>query len=154
MLETVQIFTDGSCLGNPGVGGWAAKLILYRNEEQLYKILKGSKKSTTNNEMELTAVVEGLKAIKKPVNIEVYSDSAYVINTMTRGWIDTWVAKGWVSSTGQVVNRELWEQIYNYNKQYKIKWNKVKAHLDDANNNQVDCIARKEAEQLQRFYNI
>ena len=103
-MEKIIIYTDGACSGNPGPGGWAA-ILIYNGKE---KEISGGNKNTTNNIMEITAVIEGLKALKYPCEVELYSDSAYVVNTFTQGWIFNWMQKGWKTASGDSVkNKEL-----------------------------------------------
>ena len=138
-MEKIIIYTDGACSGNPGPGGWAAVLI-YNGKE---KEISGGNKNTTNNIMEITAVIEGLKALKYPCEVELYSDSAYVVNTFTRGWIFNWMQKGWKTASGDSVkNKELWQELYSLTKIHKVTFNKVKGHADNHYNNRCDELAR------------
>lgn len=138
-MEKIIIYTDGACSGNPGPGGWAAVLI-YNGKE---KEISGGNKNTTNNIMEITAVIEGLKALKYPCEIELYSDSAYVVNTFTQGWIFNWMQKGWKTASGDSVkNKELWQELYSLTKIHKVTFNKVKGHADNHYNNRCDELAR------------
>lgn len=138
-MEKIIIYTDGACSGNPGPGGWAAVLI-YNGKE---KEISGGNKNTTNNIMEITAVIEGLKALKYPCEVELYSDSAYVVNTFTQGWIFNWMQKGWKTASGDPVkNKELWQELYSLTKIHKVTFNKVKGHADNHYNNQCDELAR------------
>lgn len=138
-MEKIIIYTDGACSGNPGPGGWAAVLI-YNGKE---KEISGGNKNTTNNIMEITAVIEGLKALKYPCEVELYSDSAYVVNTFTQGWIFNWMQKGWKTASGDSVkNKELWEELYSLTKIHKVTFNKVKGHADNHYNNRCDELAR------------
>lgn len=125
--------------GNPGPGGWGA-ILMYRNHK---KEISGAKLDTTNNIMELTAVVEALKLIKFPCSIKVYSDSAYVINGFTQGWIYNWMKKGWKTADGSPVkNKELWQTLYQFTQIHKIEFIKVKGHSDNDYNNRCDELAR------------
>ncbi len=125
--------------GNPGPGGWGA-ILMYRNHK---KEISGAKLDTTNNIMELTAVVEALKLIKFPCSIKVYSDSAYVINGFTQGWIYNWMKKGWKTADGSPVkNKELWQTLYQFTQIHKIEFIKVKGHSDNEYNNRCDELAR------------
>ena len=127
-------------LGNPGPGGWGA-ILMYGNHK---KEISGANPNTTNNIMELTAVVEALKLIKFPCSIKVYSDSAYVINGFTQGWIYNWMKKGWKTADGSPVkNKELWQTLYQYTQIHKIEFIKVKGHSDNEYNNRCDELARK-----------
>lgn len=138
-MEKIIIYTDGACSGNPGSGGWAAVLI-YNGKE---KEISGGNKNTTNNIMEITAVIEGLKALKYPCEVELYSDSAYVVNTFTQGWIFNWMQKGWKTASGDSVkNKELWQELYSLTKIHKVTFNKVKGHADNHYNNRCDELAR------------
>lgn len=138
-MEKIIIYTDGACSGNPGPGGWAAVLI-YNGKE---KEISGGNKNTTNNIMEITAVIEGLKALKYPCKVELYSDSAYVVNTFTQGWIFNWMQKGWKTASGDSVkNKELWQELYSLTKIHKVTFNKVKGHADNHYNNRCDELAR------------
>ena len=138
-MEKIIIYTDGACSGNPGPGGWAAVLI-YNGKE---KEISGSNKNTTNNIMEITAVIEGLKALKYPCEVELNSDSAYVVNTFTQGWIFNWMQKGWKTASGDPVkNKELWQELYSLTKIHKVTFNKVKGHADNHYNNRCDELAR------------
>ena len=132
-MEKIIIYTDGACSGNPGPGGWAAVLI-YNGKE---KEISGGNKNTTNNIMEITAVIEGLKALKYPCEVELYSDSAYVVNTFTQGWIFNWMQKGWKTASGDSVkNKKLWQELYSLTKIHKVTFNKVNY------NNRCDELAR------------
>ena len=138
-MEKVVIYTDGACSGNPGPGGWAAVLI-YNNVQ---KELSGGSRSTTNNVMEVTAVIEALKALKYPCEVELYSDSAYVVNSFDKGWIYNWMKNNWQTSSKEPVkNRELWEELYKLTKIHKVHFNKVKGHADVKYNNRCDELAR------------
>ena len=126
-------------LGNPGPGGWGA-ILMYGNHK---KEISGANPNTTNNIMELTAVVEALKLIKFPCSIKVYSDSAYVINGFTQGWIYNWMKKGWKTADGSPVkNKELWQSLYQFTQIHKIEFIKVKGHSDNEYNNRCDESAR------------
>ena len=138
-MEKVTIYTDGACSGNPGPGGWGAVLI-YKGTE---KELSGSSKDTTNNIMEVTAVIEALKALKFPCEVELYSDSAYVVNCFSHGWIYNWIKKDWHTASGEPVkNKELWQELYSLTKTHKVSFNKVKGHADNKYNNRCDELAR------------
>ena len=138
ILEDVTIYTDGACSGNPGKGGWGAILMC----KGKMKEISGGEKETTNNRMELTAPIEALKLLKKPCNVKIYSDSAYLINAFTNGWIYNWFKNGWKTADKKdVKNKELWIEIYNYTKIHKIEWIKVKGHSDNEYNNRCDAMA-------------
>ena len=138
-MEKVLIYTDGACSGNPGPGGWGCVLI-YNGVE---KELSGGNSDTTNNIMEITAVLEGLKALKFPCEVDLYSDSAYVVNCFNQGWIYNWITKGWKTASGEPVkNKELWEELYSLTKKHKVTFYKVKGHADNKYNNRCDELAR------------
>ena len=137
----IKIYTDGSCLENPGNGGWATIII---NDGKKTEI-KGSKKNTTNNQMELLAPIEALKKIPKGSNIEIFTDSKYVKSGIT-DWIHNWKKNGWKTADKQPVkNKELWTDLDLLTNEFEISWNWVKAHSTDKLNNEVDLIARKAA---------
>ena len=138
-MEKVIIYTDGACSGNPGPGGWGAILMYNGNKKEL----SGGNKDTTNNIMEITAVLEALKALKFPCEVDLYSDSAYVVNCFNQGWIYNWLKKGWKTASGEPVkNKELWEQLYSLTKTHKVTFHKVKGHADNEFNNRCDELAR------------
>ena len=138
-MENVVIYTDGACSGNPGPGGWGA--ILMYNEHK--KEISGANKETTNNIMELTAVVEALKLLKHECNVKIYSDSAYVVNAFKNGWISNWMKNGWrTSSKEPVKNKELWMTLYDFTRIHNIEFIKVKGHSDNEYNNRCDELAR------------
>ena len=144
-MTKVIIYTDGACSGNPGPGGWAAILI----HGEIKKEISGGNPNTTNNIMELTAILEGLKALKYDCEVEIYSDSAYSVNAFNQGWIYNWVKKGWRTADGSPVkNKEIWEELYNLTKKHKVTFIKVKGHSDNELNNRCDELARKEIEKL------
>ncbi len=137
----IKIYTDGSCLENPGNGGWAAIII---NDGKKTKI-KGSKKNTTNNQMELLAPIEALKKIPKGSEVQIFTDSKYVKSGITE-WIHNWKKNGWKTANKQPVkNKELWEELGVLANEFEISWNWVKAHSTDKLNNEVDLIAREAA---------
>ena len=137
----IKIYTDGSCLENPGSGGWAAIIIDDGKKTQI----KGNKKNTTNNQMELLAPIEALKKIPKGSEVQIFTDSKYVKSGIT-DWIHNWKKNGWKTADKQPVkNRELWEELDLLANEFKISWNWVKAHSTDQLNNEVDLIARQAA---------
>lgn len=139
MEEKVIIYTDGACSGNPGPGGWGA-ILMYKN---IKKEISGGKKQTTNNIMEVTAVIEALKCLKKESIVEVYSDSAYTVNAFNQKWIYNWMKKGWKTASGdEVKNKELWQELYSLTQKHKVKFIKVKGHSDNEYNNRCDEMAR------------
>ena len=137
----IKIYTDGSCLENPGNGGWAAIIIDDEKKTQI----KGSKRNTTNNQMELLAPIEALKKIPKGSKIEIFTDSKYVKSGITE-WIHSWKKNGWKTANKQPVkNKELWTELDLLTNEFEIKWSWVKAHSTDKLNNEVDLIAREAA---------
>lgn len=138
-MQNVTIYTDGACSGNPGPGGWAAVLIAGEHKKEI----SGGEKITTNNIMELTAILEGLKALKEPCEVDLYSDSAYSVNAFNQGWIWNWIKKGWKTSSGEPVkNREIWEELLQLTKTHKVTFHKVKGHSTVELNNRCDELAR------------
>jgi ribonuclease HI len=141
-LPVVILYTDGACSGNPGPGGWGAMLIWNGKRKEI----SGGEPDTTNNRMEMRAVIEGLKALNKPCHVKIHSDSALIINAFTKGWIKSWQKKGWRKADKKPVeNRELWEEMLNVSKPHKLSWIKVKGHSDDELNNRVDELAVSES---------
>ena len=137
----IKIYTDGSCLGNPGNGGWAAIIIDDKKKIQI----KGSKKNTTNNQMELLAPIKALKKIPKGSNVQIFTDSKYVKSGITE-WIHNWKKNGWKTANKQPVkNKELWTELDQMTNEFQIKWSWVKGHSTDVLNNEVDLIAREAA---------
>ena len=137
----IKVYTDGSCLENPGNGGWAAIIIDDGKKTQI----KGSKKNTTNNQMELMAPIEALKKIPKGSEIQIFTDSKYVKSGITE-WIHNWKKNGWKTANKQKVkNKDLWVELDLLSSQFDIKWSWVKAHSIDKLNNEVDLIAREAA---------
>ena len=137
----IKIYTDGSCLKNPGNGGWAAIIC---TKDEMKKIC-GSEKDTTNNRMELMATINALKEVNSEDLIEIYTDSKYVKNGIT-DWIHNWIKNNWKTSNKEdVKNKDLWVQLYDLNNNSKIKWNWVKAHAGNPLNEEVDLLAKKAA---------
>lgn len=137
----VTIYTDGSCSGNPGPGGWGA--ILLCNDKM--KELSGGEKSTTNNQMELLAVINALKTLKMPCKVNLYSDSAYVVNAFKENWISSWQANNWkTASKSPVKNKELWIELLSLTSIHEVNFLKVKGHADNLYNNRCDELARQE----------
>ena len=138
-MEKITIYTDGACSGNPGPGGWGCILMHNGNKKEL----SGGSKDTTNNIMEITATIEALKALKFPCEVDLYSDSAYVVNAFNQGWIYNWLKKGWKTAGGEPVkNKELWVALYELTKIHKVTFHKVKGHADNEYNNRCDELAR------------
>ena len=137
MNKTITLYTDGACSGNPGPGGWACVLV-YKDKE---KELSGGAPETTNNRMEMTAVIEGLKALKEPCDVELYTDSKYVLEGATK-WLQGWQEKGWKRADKKaVLNVDLWQLLADLFAQHKITWHWVKGHAGDPYNERVDALA-------------
>lgn len=137
----VLIYTDGACSGNPGAGGWGA-ILMHGNHA---KEISGFEKETTNNRMELTAVIVALSTLKQPCTVELYSDSAYVVNAIKQGWLENWKKNGWLGSDKkQVKNIELWQNLDSLMQKHKVNFNKVKGHADNEFNNRCDALATGE----------
>ena len=139
-MKEIILYTDGACSGNPGDGGWGA-ILLYGT---VSKEISGGCKDTTNNKMELTAVIEGLKRLKEPCRVNVYSDSAYVVNAFLQDWISGWNRRGWHN----VKNAELWHELISLTEIHNVKFHKVKGHSDNEYNNRCDELARGEIKKL------
>jgi len=136
-LKKVEIFTDGACKGNPGPGGWGALLRMGKHEKELV----GSAPDTTNNRMEMTAVIEALNALIEPCAITLHTDSRYVIDGMTK-WIDGWQKKGWINASKQPVrNADLWHEMIAAAARHKIHWEWVRGHNGHPENERVDKLA-------------
>lgn len=149
LLPKLTIYTDGACSGNPGKGGWGA-ILLYQikdktgQQKTLKKCISGSAEYTTNNQMEMTAVIEALKLLKKPCEIELFTDSKYVLEGSTK-WLTGWIQKGWKGADKKPVkNQELWKELVKLYEIHTINWHWVKGHSSDILNNEVDALARKE----------
>lgn len=144
-MVNVTIYTDGACSGNPGPGGWAAVLLYGDNRKEI----SGGSKNTTNNIMEITAVIEALKCLKVECEAKVHSDSAYVVNCFNQGWIYNWRKNNWKTASKEPVkNKELWEELYNLVQKHKVEFIKVKGHSDVELNNRCDELARAEISKL------
>ena len=139
-MEKVTIYTDGACSGNPGPGGWGT-ILMYKDK---YKEISGGQKQTTNNIMELTAVIQGLKLLKYPCEVDLYSDSAYVVNAFKQNWIYNWQKNNWKTSDKKdVKNKELWQELIRLTNTHDVTFIKVKGHADNEYNNRCDELARK-----------
>ena len=137
-MKTVDIYTDGACSGNPGTGGYCA-ILIYNGIE---KIVSGLEEETTNNRMELIAVIEGLAALKEPCKVNLYSDSQYVINAINENWLGGWQDKNWKNALKkQVKNVDLWQKLLPLISKHKVNFIKVKGHSDNEYNNRCDKIA-------------
>jgi ribonuclease HI len=141
VISEVTIYTDGACSGNPGPGGWAAILMAGGAKKEM----SGGERDTTNNRMELMAVIEGLKALKRPCKVDIYSDSAYVVNAFEQNWIGKWVKNGWKNSAkAEVANSDLWKELINLTAMHNVTFHKVKGHADNEFNNRCDELAVRE----------
>jgi len=139
MEKTITIYTDGACSGNPGKGGWGA-LLMYGNTR---KEISGYDPATTNNRMEMMAAIRALEALKEPCRVELYSDSAYLVNAMNQGWLKRWLKNGWkTASKKPVENIDLWQEIVKLTTLHRVTFHKVKGHSDNPYNNRCDELAR------------
>ena len=146
-MKEVIMYTDGACSGNPGPGGWGT-ILMYKDVK---KEISGNKQNTTNNVMEITAVIEGLKLLKESCKVQIYSDSAYVVNAFNQGWIKNWIEKNWQNSKKEPVkNKELWLELYELVQKHEVEFNKVKGHSDNELNNRCDELARNAISQLEK----
>ena len=144
-MKKVTIYTDGACSGNPGPGGWGSILMF----GDVKKEISGAMKDTTNNIMEITAVIEALKCLKVESDVQVYSDSAYTVNAFNQGWIYNWMKNGWKTANKEPVkNKELWQELYSLTKKHKVEFIKVKGHADNEFNNRCDEMAREAINRL------
>ncbi|MBE7069749.1 MAG: ribonuclease HI [Ruminococcaceae bacterium] len=141
-VTEVTIYTDGACSGNPGPGGWAAILIAGNYKKEL----SGGEALTTNNRMELSGVINGLRALTRPCKVTIYSDSAYVVNAFNQNWIETWKKNGWKNSAkAEVANADLWKELVVLTTTHQVTFSKVKGHADDELNNRCDELAVAES---------
>jgi ribonuclease HI len=139
MTETVEIFSDGACSGNPGPGGWGAVLRYNNHEKEMF----GFDAATTNNRMELMAVIEALRSLKRPLLVHVHTDSQYVQKGMTE-WIHNWKKRGWKTAGKEPVkNEDLWRLLDKLAAEHKIEWHWVKGHAGHAENERADALARR-----------
>lgn len=140
-MKKVEIYTDGACSGNPGDGGWGA-ILKYGGHE---KEISGFEPNTTNNRMELLAAIKALESLKEPCIVDLYSDSAYLVNGFLEDWVGKWKSNGWINSKKEdVKNKELWKILDALNSKHKINWIKVKGHADNEYNNRCDKLATGE----------
>lgn len=140
-MKKIQLITDGACIGNPGPGGWACILRYGDKKKEMF----GSERETTNNRMELTAAMEGLRVLKEPCEVEVVTDSQYVKNGITQ-WIHGWKKNGWKTSAKKpVVNQDLWEELDELVSKHKLNWTWTKGHADHEDNNRCDELATRAA---------
>jgi ribonuclease HI len=144
-LEEVKVFCDGSCLGNPGPGGWAALLVTARGGHRVEKLIAGGARHTTNNQMELQAAIEGLRALKRPCRVHLFTDSNYVVQGMT-SWRFGWEQRGWRNSQKKPVeNQELWKSLIAEAERHQVAWSWVRGHAGHPENERVDEAARLQA---------
>ena len=144
-MKTVTLYTDGACSGNPGPGGWGA-ILEYAGTE---KELSGGEAETTNNRMELTAVIAGLSALKEPCIVELYSDSKYVIDGLSKGWAATWQKNGWKKADKKpALNPDLWEKLLELTTIHTLHYHWVKGHAENEKNNRCDKMAVAESKKF------
>lgn len=144
-MEEITIYTDGACSGNPGPGGWGAILMFGDTKKEI----SGGLDNTTNNVMELTAVIQSLKMLKRSCRVDLYSDSAYVVNAFLQKWIYGWIKKNWkTAGNDPVKNKELWQELYGLTKIHDVTFHKVKGHADNEFNNRCDELARMERDKF------
>ena len=136
-MKEVTIYTDGACSGNPGPGGWGAILIYKGSEREL----SGGEPSTTNNRMELSAVIAALSALREPCRVELYTDSQYIEKAMNEGWLRSWKAKGWKRKGGELKNVDLWQALDRLQGEHDIRFHWVKGHAENRYNNRCDALA-------------
>ncbi len=145
-MKIVDIYTDGACSGNPGAGGYCS-ILIYNGIE---KVISGSESQTTNNRMEILAVIKGLECLKEPCEVNVYSDSQYVVDAFNQNWIFSWQNSGWrTANKKEVKNIDLWQRLLELYSVHKITFIKVKGHADNEYNNRCDKIAVSEYKKLQ-----
>lgn len=143
-MSEVEIYTDGACSGNPGPGGWAALLRSGEHEKEL----SGGEAVTTNQRMEMKAALAGLQALKWSCRVNIYSDSAYLINAFRQGWLYKWQNNGWrTAAGGPVQNRDLWIELLNQTNRHEVSWHKVAGHTGNPQNERCDILARAAARQ-------
>lgn len=143
--KSVMLYTDGACSGNPGIGGYGG-ILIYGTSRKEYS---GAEQQTTNNRMEMRAVIEGLLLLKYPCDVDVYSDSAYTVNSFVNGWIDIWQKNDWKKSDKKPVqNVDLWQELLRLTTIHQVVFHKVKGHADDELNNRCDTLARGAIKEL------
>ena len=141
-MKDVTIYTDGACSGNPGPGGWCA-ILEYNGHE---KLISGGETRTTNNRMELTAVIQALLALREPCSVTLYSDSKYIIDAMNQGWAARWQRNGWMrNKTDPALNPDLWEQLLRLCAYHRVSFHWVKGHAQNPKNNRCDQLAVAES---------
>ena len=138
-MKKVTLYTDGACSGNPGSGGWGVVLLYGEHKKEL----SGGERETTNNRMELTAVIEGLRALKMKCSVDIFSDSAYTVNGFLQGWVQGWERSGWKKADRKpVLNADLWQELVRLVREHDVRFHKVKGHADNELNNRCDELAR------------
>ena len=146
-MKTVTLYTDGACSGNPGPGGWGAILEYMGHEKEL----SGGEESTTNNRMELTAVIMGLSSLKESCIVELYSDSKYVIDGLEKGWAESWKKRGWIKSDKKpALNPDLWERLLQLAHTHQMRYHWIKGHAQNRNNNRCDQLAVAESQKYKK----
>ena len=141
-MKNVTIYTDGACSGNPGPGGWGTILRYGEHEKEL----SGGEANTTNNRMELTAVISALKLLKEPCEVELWSDSKYVVDAVSKGWVYSWQKKGWRKADNKpALNVDLWETLLPLLRMHDVRWHWVKGHAENEYNNRCDALAVAES---------
>ena len=148
MIKMIKIYTDGACSGNPGPGGWAALLNFKGNE----KLVSGYVTNTTNSRMEMVAIIEGLKTLKKaPSKVEILTDSAFIVNAFKDRWMDKWDAGGWKTSKGEpVANQDLWFELLDLIKKHEVTFTWIKGHENDPGNERVNKEAQRQAQETKK----
>ena len=145
-MKSVEIYTDGACSGNPGPGGWGAILKYGRKEKEL----SGGEEMTTNNRMELTAVISALEALREPCRVTLTTDSQYIVDAVNKGWLESWEARGWRRKTGEVKNPDLWQKLAELLMIHDVSFVWVKGHAENEYNNRCDALAVNESRKFTR----
>ena len=144
-MKNVILYTDGACSGNPGVGGWGAVLLYGEHKREF----SGGEAETTNNRMELYAVIEGLEKLKYPCRVDIYSDSSYTVKGFTEGWVYSWEKNGWKKADKKpVLNVDLWQKLLSLTRVHEVVFHWVKGHAENELNNRCDALAREAIEQI------
>ena len=143
-MKKVQLYTDGACRGNPGIGGWGAILVYGKHE----KVMSGGEAETTNNRMELTAAIEGLAALREPCEVTLYSDSKYLVDAYLLGWVENWRKRGWRKGDGALKNPELWQRLYELTEYHDVSFVWVKGHNGHDYNERCDALATQYADAI------
>lgn len=146
-MTEVEIYTDGACSGNPGPGGYG---VILKHKDAI-KELSGGCSSTTNNRMELLAVIKGLEALKRPCRVTIYSDSKYIVDAMNKGWVYKWQKNGWMRDKENMAkNVDLWQRVLELSAKHKVKWVWIKGHADNELNNRCDRLAVEAIKEFKR----